>query len=124
MSEHLLSIILFTPLAGMVILLMLPSNRKNLIRIWANIAALAGFACLAAAGVPVRQEHCRIPDGGECGLDSIAGRQVLHRDRRHQPAFVDADNAAGFPGDPVFMERRGPPPESLLRHVPVAADRE
>lgn len=43
MSEHLLSIVLFTPLAGMLILLLLPAGRKNLIRIWANIAALAGF---------------------------------------------------------------------------------
>ncbi len=43
MSEHLLSIVLLTPLAGMLVLLFLPADRKNLIRIWANIAALAGF---------------------------------------------------------------------------------
>src|ERR1035437_1689899 len=44
MNEHLLSIVLFTPLAGMLVLLLLPSARKNLIRVWANIAAFAGFA--------------------------------------------------------------------------------
>lgn len=43
MSEHLLSIVLFTPLAGMLVLLLLPGSNKNLIRIWANIAAAAGF---------------------------------------------------------------------------------
>jgi len=43
MNEHLLSIVLFTPLAGMAVLLLLPSSNKTLIRIWANIAALAGF---------------------------------------------------------------------------------
>ncbi len=43
MSEHLLSIVLFTPLAGMFILLLIPGSRKDLIRIWANIAGLAGF---------------------------------------------------------------------------------
>ena len=43
MNEHLLSIVLFTPLAGMLVLLLLPASNKNLIRIWANIAALAGF---------------------------------------------------------------------------------
>ncbi len=44
MSEHLLSIVLFTPLAGMLVLLLLPSGNKQLIRLWANFAALAGFA--------------------------------------------------------------------------------
>ena len=43
MNEHLLSIVLFTPLAGMLVLLLLPAGNKSLIRIWANVAGLAGF---------------------------------------------------------------------------------
>src|SRR5450756_2603551 len=43
MDKHLLSIVLFTPLAGMLILLFLPASNKTLIRVWANISALAGF---------------------------------------------------------------------------------
>ncbi len=43
MNEHLLSIVLFTPLAGLAVLLFLPSSNKTLIRVWANIAGLAGF---------------------------------------------------------------------------------
>ena len=43
MSEHLLSIVLFTPLAGLLVLLFLPGSNKNLVRIWANFAAFAGF---------------------------------------------------------------------------------
>ncbi len=43
MNDHLLSIVLFTPLAGMLVLLLLPASNKNLIRIWANLSALAGF---------------------------------------------------------------------------------
>jgi NADH-quinone oxidoreductase subunit M len=43
MDQHLLSIVLLTPLGGLLVLLLLPGN-KNLIRIWANLAALAGFA--------------------------------------------------------------------------------
>jgi len=43
MNEHLLSIVLFTPLAGMLVLLFLPASNKNLIRVWANLVALAGF---------------------------------------------------------------------------------
>ena len=43
MNNHFLSIVLFTPLAGMLILLLIPSSQKNLIRVWANIAALVGF---------------------------------------------------------------------------------
>ncbi len=43
MSEHLLSIVLFTPLAGLLVLLFIPGTQKNLIRWWANITAAAGF---------------------------------------------------------------------------------
>jgi NADH-quinone oxidoreductase subunit M len=43
MGNHLLSWVLFTPLIGAAILLLLPASNKNLLRIWANIAALAGF---------------------------------------------------------------------------------
>ncbi|MCP5114525.1 MAG: Fe-S-binding domain-containing protein, partial [bacterium] len=43
MSDHLLSIVMFTPLAGMLILLLLPASNTRLIRLWANIAAFAGF---------------------------------------------------------------------------------
>jgi len=43
MNEHLLSIVLFTPLAGLLVLLFLPAARKDLIRTWANLAAAAGF---------------------------------------------------------------------------------
>src|ERR1700759_3609158 len=43
MDQHLLSIILITPLAGLLVLLFLPSKSANLIRAWANLAALAGF---------------------------------------------------------------------------------
>src|SRR5580692_6403899 len=43
MDQHLLSIVLLTPLAGLLVLLLLPSNSKNLLRIWANLASLAGF---------------------------------------------------------------------------------
>ncbi len=43
MNEHLLSIVLFTPLAGLLVLLFLPSSNKTLIKVWANIAGLAGF---------------------------------------------------------------------------------
>ena len=44
MNEHLLSIVLFTPLAGLAVLLFLPGSNKTLIRIWANLVAIAGFA--------------------------------------------------------------------------------
>ncbi|MGE5567805.1 MAG: complex I subunit 4 family protein [Rhodospirillales bacterium] len=43
MDGHLLSWVLFTPLIGMAVLLLIPPARKDFIRLWANIAALAGF---------------------------------------------------------------------------------
>ncbi len=44
MGNHYLSWVLFTPLIGAALLLAIPASKKNLIRIWANIAALAAFA--------------------------------------------------------------------------------
>lgn len=43
MNEHLLSIVLFTPLAGLLVLLFIPASQKTLIRVWANLVAFAGF---------------------------------------------------------------------------------
>src|SRR6516162_7485827 len=43
MGQHLLSIILFTPLVGLAVLLFLPGKQKNLIRVWANLAVFGGF---------------------------------------------------------------------------------
>ena len=43
MSQHLLSLVLFTPLAGMFVLLFLPAGNKTAIKLWANIAAFLGF---------------------------------------------------------------------------------
>src|SRR5579859_1422276 len=42
MDQHLLSIVLFAPLAGMLVLLLIPSSAKTFIKLWAN---LVGFAC-------------------------------------------------------------------------------
>ncbi|MGA3044931.1 MAG: Fe-S-binding domain-containing protein, partial [Bryobacteraceae bacterium] len=43
MSDHLLSLVLFTPLAGLLVLLFIPSRQKELIKAWANLASFAGF---------------------------------------------------------------------------------
>src|SRR5277367_1081899 len=44
MYNHILSIVLFTPLAGAALLLLVPKENKNAIRWMANIFALLGFA--------------------------------------------------------------------------------
>src|ERR1700739_3737357 len=43
MQSHILSVILFTPLVGALILLFVPKDNKDAIRWIANIFALAGF---------------------------------------------------------------------------------
>ena len=43
MQAHILSIILFTPLVGAILLLFVPKENKDAIRWIANIFALAGF---------------------------------------------------------------------------------
>ncbi len=41
--DHILSIVLFTPLAGLLVLLFIPSTNARAIKLWANAAALIGF---------------------------------------------------------------------------------
>ena len=48
--DHILSIVLWTPLAGLLVLLLIPSSKPNAIRWWANIASFIGFlVCLPLA---------------------------------------------------------------------------
>ncbi len=41
--DHILSIVLFTPLVGLLVLLFIPSSNERAIKLWANFAAFAGF---------------------------------------------------------------------------------
>ena len=41
--DHILSIVLFTPLLGLLVLLLIPSSNQKAIKWWANLASLAGF---------------------------------------------------------------------------------
>ena len=45
--DHILSIVLFTPLAGFLVLLFIPSSKPAAIKLWANLASFASFlVCL------------------------------------------------------------------------------
>src|ERR1041384_7777436 len=41
--DHILSIVLWTPLAGLLVLLFIPSSNARAIKLWANVVALIGF---------------------------------------------------------------------------------
>jgi NADH-quinone oxidoreductase subunit M len=41
--DHILSIVLFTPLVGMLVLFLIPSSNTRAIKLWANAVALVGF---------------------------------------------------------------------------------
>src|ERR1051325_634167 len=41
--DHILSIVMFFPLLGAAITLLLPSGSKDLIRLWANVVGFIGF---------------------------------------------------------------------------------
>jgi NADH-quinone oxidoreductase subunit M len=84
MDQHLLSIVLLTPLAGLAILLFLPSGNKNLVRVWANLVSLAGFLVslplvfrfsTAASGFQFEERFDWIPSLGahyHLGIDGIS----------------------------------------------------
>jgi len=41
--DHMLSLVLLTPLVGLLVLLLIPSSKPRAIKLWANIASFAGF---------------------------------------------------------------------------------
>ena len=41
--DHILSIVLFSPLVALAVLLFIPSSNPRAIKLWANFAFLAGF---------------------------------------------------------------------------------
>src|ERR1700720_2510318 len=43
LMDHILSIVLFTPIIGALILFLIPSSNTTAIRWWANIVAFVGF---------------------------------------------------------------------------------
>ena len=48
--DHILSIVLFTPLLGFLVLLFIPSSKPKAIKVWANLASFIGFlVCLPLA---------------------------------------------------------------------------
>jgi NADH-quinone oxidoreductase subunit M len=55
--DHILSIVLFTPLAGMAVLLFLPASKPRLIKLWANIASFVGF--LVSLPLVFRFDHTK-----------------------------------------------------------------
>src|SRR5579864_2150045 len=86
MDQHLLSIVLWTPMAGLLVLLFLPSARKDLIRAWANLVGLAGFVVSlplvwrfhsGAAGFQFEERADWIPSLGAGYLIGIDGISLL-----------------------------------------------
>jgi NADH-quinone oxidoreductase subunit M len=41
--DHILSIVLFTPLAGLIVLLFIPATNPRAVKLWANAASFIGF---------------------------------------------------------------------------------
>jgi NADH-quinone oxidoreductase subunit M len=41
--QHILSIVLFTPLAGLIVLLFIPGSNARAVKLWANVASFIGF---------------------------------------------------------------------------------
>ena len=86
MDQHLLSLILFTPLAGLAVLLLIPGSNKGLIRVWANLASFAGFLISlplvsrfqsGAAGFQLVEKADWIPSLGVKYLIGIDGISLL-----------------------------------------------
>ena len=128
MQNHILSIILFTPLVGALVLLFVPKENKDAIRWIANFFALGGFLIslplvplfwaqrLRARALQVHRRHAQ-------QLDSLDRRGLRDRHRRHFFPAHHADHAAGLDLDSLFVDRHREPRQGILRLVSDSADR-
>ena len=122
MDQHLLSIILLTPLAGLAILLLIPGKSKDLIRVWANLVGFAGFLISLPLVSRFQTGPSRLSVRRERRLDPRAGRHLPHRHRWHQPAAHHAHHADGLHRHSLLLERHPGSRQGILRHVPAPAD--
>ena len=122
MDQHLLSIVVFTPLAGLAVLLLLPSRSKELIRIWANLVGFAGFLVSLplvsrfqrdVSGFQFEERFDWIPTLGvhyHIGIDGISLLMVM------------LTTVMGFIAILCSWSRDSGARQGILRHVPAAAD--
>ena len=102
--DHILSIVLFTPLVGLLVLMFLPSSNARAIKLWANAVAFVGF--LVSLPLVFNFDHTKDYQFEEKGaVDSLAGRHVPYRHRRVGPAAGDADHRYRRAGDSFELER-------------------
>ena len=122
MDQHLLSIVLLTPLAGLAVLLFIPVGQQGPDPHLGQPGGFRRVPGFAAAGLALPDGRPRLPVRGARRLDSRAGRALSHRHRRHQPAAGDAHHADGLHRHALLLERHSGPRQGILRHVPAAAD--
>ena len=108
MQNHILSIILFTPLLGAIFLLFVPKENKNAIRWIANFFALAGLL-VSIPLVPMFWEQRFEPgfkfiEGAPGQLDSNDWRGLRAGHRRHFVSADHAHDAAGMDFDSVVVD--------------------
>ena len=127
MQNHILSIILFTPLVGALLLIFVPKENKDAIRWIANIFALAGLLVSHPAGALVLgaalRARLQVHGGRAQQLDPLDRRRLRARHRRHFVPADHADHAAGLDFDPLLLDRNRKPGEGILHLVSGPADR-
>ena len=103
--NHYLSLILFTPLAGALLLLLVNKQNENAIRWIANTVAFIGFVISVPLWFWFNPQQVRFPVRRARALDSVDRRRISSRRRRPQHAPDPADDDDGVHRDPVVVER-------------------
>ena len=120
--DHILSIVLFTPLVGLLVLLFLPSSNARAVKLWANVGRVRRLPGFPAAGLQLRP-HEGLPVRRKGAVDSLA--------RRHLPLGIDGlglllvmlTTVVGFLAILSSWNAIERPAEGILRVLPAPADR-
>ncbi len=117
-QNHLLSVILFTPLAGAILLLFVNKRQENAIRWIANLVAFLGLLVSLPLWFRYEPGGAAVAVRRAGGVDPVDRRELLPRRGRLQRVADPADHDDGVHRDPVVLDRHHRAGEGVL-HLPA-----
>ena len=84
--DHILSIVLFTPLAGLIVLLFIPATNPRAVKLWANAASFIGF--LVSLPLAMWWLARRLDVTLACALFALIWMPLLYLHRRAEDLAV------------------------------------
>ena len=122
-AHHILSVVLFTPLVGALLLLFVPREQEVIHRVVGQSLRRSGLCGFAAAAPLVQSGMGRLYVRRKRRMDSVDRREIPPGHRRHQPSAGHAHDVSRDDRHSVVLERHQAAPKGILHSAFAAAGR-